>query len=122
MINPNIVKINNLNYRIFTDSNNHIFNHIGIEEHYLIRINGLATNQSKEIKMKTMVSPSLLSANLIDLKSAVEMINKQIVTFAVANFQRGATTEYGKYRSEVLAEYEKRKKKQRMKLLQEEQR
>ena len=33
-------------------------------------------NQSKEIKMKTMVSPSLLSANFIDLKSDVEMINK----------------------------------------------
>ena len=27
-------------------------------------------------KMKTMVSPSLLSANFIDLKSDIEMINK----------------------------------------------
>jgi hypothetical protein len=55
------------------------------------------------------------------LQGAVEIINKQIVTFAISNFQRGATTEYGKYRSEVLAEYERRKKQQQVRMLQREQ-
>ncbi len=56
------------------------------------------------------------------LQGAVEAINQQIVTFAISNFQRGAAIEYGKYRREILAEYESRKQKQQqLKQLQEEQ-
>ena len=44
------------------------------------------------------------------LQNAVDGINKQIVNFAISNFQRGATMEYSKYRKEVIAEYELRKR------------
>lgn len=94
--------------------------HIGVVGELGVSEEGTGLLGAIGFKTKGTLPPLMRLLPKSVLQGAVEMINKQIVTFAIANFQKGATTEYGKYRSEVLAEYDRRKKQQQRKLLQEE--
>jgi hypothetical protein len=95
--------------------------HIGVVGELGVSEEGTGLFGAIGFKTKGTLPPLMRLLPKSVLQGAVEMINKQIVTFAISNFQRGATAEYGKYRSEVLAEYARRKKQQQVRMLQREQ-